>query len=175
MMNDETVAAAGCAECKGRASLAAPANSSGAPGVDRRAFIARSGLSAAAVLLATACGGAAATGPNVNGPITGVTVNVAAYPALASVGGIARLNSGDGTPIAVVRTGTAAFEAFSLICPHFGCTVGITGSHVGAAFQCPCHGAMFSSTGTWVGGQRTTGLRSLTTAYDATTNTVTIG
>lgn len=166
----------GCPECQPRAALATRTYAVDAHSVDRRTFVAQSAFVAAAALLATACGGAAdSTGPNVDGPITGMTLNVANYPALASVGGIARVNAGNGTPLAIVRTSTTTFAAFSLICPHMGCTVGITGSTSGAAFQCPCHGAMFSSTGAWVGGQRTSGLRSVAIAYDATANTLTIG
>jgi Rieske Fe-S protein len=96
-------------------------------------------------------------------------VQVSDYAALSNVGGIARVDNG-GTPVAAVRTGASTFAAFSLICPHFGCTVGINGS----AFRCPCHGAQFASTGTWIGGQRTTNLTSLGTSYDATTGILTI-
>jgi Rieske Fe-S protein len=88
---------------------------------------------------------------------------------LANVGGIARVDSG-GSPVAAVRTGASTFAAFSLICPHFGCTVGINGS----AFLCPCHGARFGSSGAWTGGQRTSNLSSLGASYDATTDVLTI-
>ncbi|HCU11623.1 MAG TPA: hypothetical protein DGB72_05820 [Gemmatimonadetes bacterium] len=102
-------------------------------------------------------------------PAVSFSVLVSNYPALANVGGIAQIDSG-GAPIAAVRTGASTFAAFSLICPHFGCTVGINGS----AFRCPCHGAQFASTGTWIGGQRTTNLAAYGTSYDATTGELTI-
>ena len=137
-------------------------------GTSRREFITTSAASAVAAMLLAACGGASgATGVN-TGPVT-LTVDVSKYPALASIGGIARVDNGD-PPIAAVRTGTDTFSAFSLICPHFGCTVGITGS----AFQCPCHGAQFASTGAWIGGQPTTNLGAYSTSYDATTGVLTI-
>ena len=137
-------------------------------GTSRREFIAASAASAVAALLVTACGGASgATGVD-TGPVQ-LSVQVSSYPELANVGGIARVDNG-GTPVAAVRTGASAFAAFSLICPHFGCTVGINGS----SFLCPCHGAQFASSGTWIGGQRTSNLTSLTTSYNATTGVLTI-
>ncbi len=150
------VNARGCAHCAEKA------------GTSRREFITASAASAVAALLVAACGGATgATG--VTGPGGSLSVQISKFPALANVGGIARVDTG-GSPVAVVRTGASTFAALSLICPHFGCTVGIYGS----SFQCPCHGAQFASTGTWIGGQRTTNLGSYTTSYDATTGVLTI-
>jgi Rieske Fe-S protein len=119
-------------------------------------------------MLVAACGGTADSTAPVIGPVS-LNVQVSNYPALANVGGIARVDNG-GTPVAAVRTGDTTFAAFSLICPHFGCTVGINGS----SFLCPCHGARFASTGTWIGGQHTTNLTSLATTYDATSGVLTI-
>jgi Rieske Fe-S protein len=134
----------------------------------RREFLTVSAASAMAALLASACGGAGDATTTVTGPVS-LQVQVSNYPALANVGGIAEVDSGR-FPIGVVRTSADTFAAFSLICPHRGCTVGI----VGSGFRCPCHGAQFSSTGAWTGGQRTTSLTSLTTSYDATTGTLSI-
>jgi cytochrome b6-f complex iron-sulfur subunit len=150
----------GCAHC-GQSSA-----------TSRRDFLATSVTSAVAAVLLAACGGspdATGVGPGGStGPVS-LSVPVSAYPALANVGGIARVDSG-GTPVAAVRTGADAFAAFSLICPHFGCTVGINGS----SFLCPCHGARFTSSGTWSGGQRTTNLTALTTSYDSVAGVLTI-
>ncbi|HEY1951259.1 MAG TPA: Rieske 2Fe-2S domain-containing protein [Gemmatimonadaceae bacterium] len=137
-------------------------------GTSRREFLAAATASAVTAVLLTACGGNPSGGTTLTGPVS-LTVQVSSYPALANVGGIARVDSG-GTPIALVRTGAAAFAAFSLICPHFGCTVNINGS----AFLCPCHGARFASTGTWIGGQRTSNLSSLNATYDSAAGTVTV-
>lgn len=146
----------GCAHCAGQS------------GTSRREFIAASAASAVAALLVTACGGASDTTGVNTGPVS-LSVQVSNYSALASVGGIAEVDRG-GTPVAAVRTGANSFAAFSLICPHNGCTVGITGS----SFVCPCHGARFASSGVWTGGQRTSNLFSLATSYDATTGVLTI-
>jgi len=140
-------------------------------GKTRREFLAASAATAVAAMLVSACGGgggSGATAITITGPV-GLSVQVSNYPALANVGGIARVDNG-GTPVAAVRTGTNTFDAFSLICPHNGCTVGISGS----SFACPCHGARFASTGTWTGGQRTSNLTSLGTSFDATTGILTI-
>src|SRR6476469_2034349 len=128
----------------------------------RREFLTTAAASAVTAALVTACGGGAGDTATLTGPVT-LSVQVSGYAALANVGGIARVDRG-GTPVAAVRTGADTFAAFSLICPHFGCTVGINGS----AFLCPCHGARFASTGVWTGGQRTSNLRALTTSYDST-------
>ena len=156
LVEDVEIDGAGCPHCGEKAATS------------RREFIVTSAASAIAAVLVAACGGGGAGATTVTGPVT-LSVDVSKYPALASIGGIARVDNG-GTPVAAVRTGASTFAAFSLICPHFGCTVGINGS----AFRCPCHGAQFASTGTWIGGQRTTNLTSFATSYDATTNVLTI-
>ncbi len=131
----------------------------------RRDFVAGSTLMAVSALLAGCGSGSDTTGPkNVS-----LSVSVADYAALASVGGMARL-SGTSTPIAVVRTATSSFRAFSLVCPHESSTVGINGS----GFLCPNHGATFNSSGTWTGGQKTTNLFEFSVNYNATAGTLTI-
>ncbi len=162
-----------CEECKARA-----ANVSESGALDRREFVTRSALAAIGALLVSACGGGSdSTAPtgNIGGGTSGgasgsLSVQVSSFPALATVGGIARVDGGQGTPVAAVRTSSTTFAAFSLVCPHFGCTVGITGT----SFQCPCHGARFSSSGQWTGGQPTGNLTSLNASYDATSGTLTI-
>ena len=144
----------GCAHCAQKA------------GTSRREFIVTSTASAVAALLVAACG-SNPTGTN-TGPVS-LSVQISNYPQLASVGGIAEVDNG-GTPVAAVRTGASTFAAFSLICPHYGCTVGINGS----SFLCPCHGAQFASTGRWIGGQPTNNLTSLNSSYNATTGVLTI-
>ena len=134
--------------------------------IGRRTFLAQSALLAAATALA-ACGASDATAPELTGQ---ATIKVTDYPALSSVGGIAMVTI-QGSPLAIVRTGTSTYVALSRICPHAGSTVNQSGS----GFLCPNHGAQFSANGTWVGGQRTSNLRTYATAYDATSGTLTIG
>lgn len=144
------------------------AHCGGQSGTSRRDFLTTSAASAVAAVLVAACGGPSGTTGIPTGPVS-LSVQVSSYAALANVGGIARVDSG-GFPVAAVRTGADTFAAFSLICPHFGCTVGITGT----SFACPCHGARFTSTGTWSGGQRTSNLTALTTSYDSVTGILTV-
>lgn len=150
-----------CGQCSGRALPGAGGE------IGRRTFLAQSALLAAAAALA-ACGAAAdATAPDLTGQ---ASIKVTDYPTLSSVGGIALVTI-QGSPLAIVRTGTSTYVALSRICPHAGSTVNQSGS----GFLCPNHGAQFSANGTWVGGQRTSNLRSYATSYDAASSTLTIG
>ena len=76
-----------------------------------------------------------------------------------------------GSPFAVVRTASTTFVALSRVCPHQGNIVNQDGN----AFLCPGHGARFSANGTWIGGERTSSLRSYPTTYDAAAGTITVG
>ena len=145
----------------------------------RRDFLGLAALSALA-LLEAACGNGqigpadAITGLVTGGSTTtsngGLLVTLSKYTSLANTGGIARVDGGNGRPVALVRTGASSFTAFSLVCPHQGYTVTVQGS----AFYCPAHGARFSSAGANNGGQRTGNLTSLPVSYDAVAGTVTI-
>lgn len=144
----------------------------------RREFLGAAALTALA-LLATACGDGqiGGVGPadddddNGNGaPAGSLVVIVASFPALANVGGVARVDGGTGKPVALVRTGASTFTAFSLVCPHQGTTVDMSGG----GFLCPNHGARFASTGKWQGGQVTGDLTTLVSSFNATAGTVTV-
>jgi cytochrome b6-f complex iron-sulfur subunit len=136
----------------------------------RREFLGAAALTALA-LLEAACGDGqiGGTGP---GSTSGGTlvVTLSQYAALAAVGGVARVDGGNGSPVALVRTGPASFVALSLVCTHEGTTVNINGS----GFLCPNHGARFSGTGQWLGGQVTSSLKTIATTYNAATGQVAI-
>jgi Rieske Fe-S protein len=136
--------------------------------IDRRKFLALGAYAAAAAALAAcaAGGGTDATSPG----SVGATVKISDYATLASVGGVA-VTTLNGTPIAIVRTGTSTFITLSRICPHQGSTI----NQISTGFRCPNHLAQFDTTGNWVGGQRTSNMRSYSTSYDATAGTLTIG
>ena len=137
-----------------------------ADGIGRRTFLAQGALLAAAALLAS-CVGEIATAPTT---ISSTTLRVSDYPALAAVGGIAMVTI-SGSPLAVVRTASSTFVALSRVCPHQGNIVNQDGN----AFLCPGHGARFAANGTWIGGERTSSLRSYPTTYDAAAGTITVG
>lgn len=139
--------------------------------MDRRTFL--SATAAASVALAlTACGDGQIGG--VLGPTGGIpggtlSVRLADFPALATVGGVARVPT-TGAPIAVYRSADATYQAFSMSCPHSGTTVNITAT----GFLCPNHDARFAKDGTWLGGRSTSAMVSIPTTYDPVTGTLTI-
>jgi len=130
--------------------------------MDRRDFLSQS----ARLGVLTALAGACTDGGSISGLGQDVVVDLAAYPALAEVGGVARISGV--RALALVNMGSGSFAAFSLSCPHQGTTVQWTGS----AFVCPNHGARFAGDGHWTGGERTSNLREYVTEYDATAGTV---
>lgn len=142
-------------------------------GCDRRAFLGRATLAAAGALLTSACGDGriGATPSDPGGGSDALVVSVASFPALAAIGGAARVDGGSPRPVALVRTAADAFLALSLSCPHQGTRVIVTGS----GFRCPNHGATFDREGDWVGGQVTTRMRVLPSVYDPAAGTVTVG
>jgi Rieske Fe-S protein len=151
--------------------LETPDDTAGCPGcrhLDRRTFLAESTLAAVATLLA-ACGVGGSTGPGSGLPLT---VKVSDYPVLATVGGMARVDTGSGIPVAAVRATETSFAAFSLICPHQGFLVNING---GTSFLCSGHGARFNAAGQWTGGQPTGNLTSLSASFDQVAGTLVIG
>jgi cytochrome b6-f complex iron-sulfur subunit len=121
------------------------------------------------VAMLAACASGLPTGPGVS-PFA---VKLSDYPALSVVGGIAVVDNGSrsGTPIALTRTSATSFVALSLECPHRGVTVRISGS----GFFCSGHGATFAGTGSWTGGQHTSGLATYPSRFDETTGTIDIG
>ena len=143
---------------------------SGGTDAGRREFLTRAGLAAISGLLLDSCGALVDLftpgTTRLPGPLA---VNVADYPALATVGGIALLRNVP-APMAAVRASTTNFLVFSRTCPHQGTTIGLSGS----GFRCPNHGAQFDSNGNNTGGFRAGALSRYTTAYDATTGILTI-
>lgn len=135
--------------------------------VDRRTFLTAAMIAGAGALL-EACGGGASffTGPS-GGPLT---VKLSDFPVLASIGGVARVDNGNGAPTALVRTGTSSFRGLTMICTHQGATIDVV---AGTSFHCPNHGALFNSAGANTGGQATSNLAVYTATFDGV-NTVTI-
>jgi Rieske Fe-S protein len=141
--------------------------------IGRRAFVSQATLVAAAALLAEACGTGvwepvAPNGSTPTPPSGGLTLTVSAYPALATVGGIANVSSAAGMPLAIARTAADRFVAIALRCTHQGTTVNISGS----GFLCPNHGARYAMDGTWIGGQPTTSLKTFPVTFTAATGTL---
>jgi nitrite reductase/ring-hydroxylating ferredoxin subunit len=142
-------------------------------GPTRREFLAQSTLAAIALVL-TACGDGEIGGVAGPPPVVddAFTIRLADFPALAQVGGIARVDGGRGTPIALSRLGPSTFAALAMVCTHAGYEPILITS---GAFRCPNHGARFAADGSWTGGQSAADLFSFPTAYDAAAGTVRIG
>ena len=137
-------------------------------GIDRREFIAQSGMTALAAAL-VACG--VSNTPTAPSSLSQqITVTLSDHPTLANVNGVAFVDAG-GNPLAIVRTGTSTFVALSRICPHAGSVV----NSANFGFLCPGHGAQFDFSGHNIGGQRTSNLTSYPTQFDAATGTLTVG
>jgi Rieske Fe-S protein len=143
--------------------------------VSRRDFVSQATLAAVAMAL-SGCGGGGSGGttapPVVQRPpviSTPLVITLANFPALATVGGVARVSSQP--PLALARTSTG-LVGFSLECTHAGTTVDLRQN---STFKCPNHGAEFAFDGTWTGGeQQTSSLFRVTVTPDATGATVAI-
>lgn len=83
-----------------------------------------------------------------------LSVQLNKIEALAQVGGAIRIGIIKGNPVAISRTGTSSYIAFSLRCPHQG--VPVTKTDVG--WQCEAHGSEFEADGDLVLGPATTRL-----------------
>jgi cytochrome b6-f complex iron-sulfur subunit len=135
--------------------------------ISRRTFLAQSALVAAAAALAACAVGPDTTAPSIP---AGTKLTVSDYPALGANNGVALVTL-SGAPLAIVRLSATSYVALSRVCPHQG---GIVNT-ISSGFLCPNHGAQFTLSGQWVGGQRTSSLHSYTTSFDAATGVLTIG
>ncbi len=99
-----------------------------------------------------------------------LTIKLASFPALAAVGGLARVDGNTTIPIGVARTGASAYTAYGLACPHQQAIIDPTGNR----WHCPAHGAQFAADGTLLQGPAQTGLTLLTTTLDPAAGTLRI-
>ncbi len=83
-----------------------------------------------------------------------LSVDLKSVPALSKVGAAVRIGSIRGTPVAISRTGTSKYIAFSLRCPHQGVTV----TRNESGWVCSAHLSEFEADGDLVLGPATTGL-----------------
>ncbi len=140
-----------------------------AGGLNRRKFIERSTLAAIGALLAGCTqpiGGPLAPSAPSGGPYT---VKVTDYPALANVGGVARVSVGGGA-IGVGRVSATDFAAYGLACTHQGTQVQVNGD----GWYCPNHGAEYNTAGKVIRGPAVAPLVSVPVSFDSTTNVLTV-
>ncbi|MEO5817928.1 MAG: Rieske 2Fe-2S domain-containing protein [Gemmatimonadaceae bacterium] len=154
-MSDE-LPAAGCERC-----------------VSRRDFLGRVALVAGAII-AAGCGVAGDVAGVGSGPLPGgsVTIKLADYAGLATIGQPVEVRSASGGSlgVAAVRTGAGSFIALGMACTHEGTKVNIQGQ----IFDCPNHGARFSSNGNVTNGPATRALAQRTVVFDPTAQTLSI-
>jgi len=94
-------------------------------------------------------------GPGNGNPIPdGLTIDLTSqeFSALQTVGGYTYKSN-----VIIIRSGENQYMAFSSICTHEGCTV--TYSHAGSNLPCPCHGSVFSNSGSVLQGPATAALK----------------
>jgi cytochrome b6-f complex iron-sulfur subunit len=141
--------------------------------VSRREFLGRVALVAGAII-ATGCGAASDLTAVSTGPLPGgsITVKLSDYAGLATIGQPVEIRtvSGSLAGVAAVRTGATSFVALGMACTHEGTKVNIQGQ----IFDCPNHGARFSSTGAVTNGPASRALASRTVVYDATAGTLVV-
>ena len=138
--------------------------------MNRRQFLA-STVAGAAGLVVAGCGDgdlSGVVGPIVPLPTGPATITVGDHPGLATPGAIVMVLGS----IGVKRTGPDTFEAFSLLCTHQGCLVGITSN---TQLDCPCHFSRFDGSGAVLRGPATDPLPRYATSYNASTDILTIG
>jgi cytochrome b6-f complex iron-sulfur subunit len=62
--------------------------------------------------------------------------------------------------VIIINTGGGSYSALSSICTHQGCTVGYNSG--AGNIQCPCHGSVYSTSGTVINGPAPRALKSYT-------------
>jgi Rieske Fe-S protein len=148
--------------------------------LNRRDFLARSALAAAALVAAEACGDGqigppivrASGGGDPNIPLGGpVVVVLSEKPALANIGTVVDI----GKQRALVRTSATTFLGLSRICTHQQCDTDVHNNR----FECPCHGSVFAADGSVISGPNiaappNTPLRQLPVTVDLQAGTVTV-
>jgi len=137
--------------------------------LNRRQFLAKSALAAAALAAIEGCGDGEIGAP----PVAlgqGVTVNLGDFPALASTGVLVDI----GHERAVIRTGTSSFLGLSRICTHQQCEAFVRNNRI----ECDCHGSIFSNTGDVIRGPSTgesiRPLDKLNVQFNASANTLVV-
>jgi len=107
---------------------------------NRRAFLG-AGTAGASVLALAACSGGAEEQEQ---PRRWVSITLDEPLEV----GEARSVSHQDQQLLLHRPSEAEVLAFSAVCPHQGCTVGVEDEY----FECPCHGSRFELTGQWQAG-----------------------
>ncbi|HOW09795.1 MAG TPA: Rieske (2Fe-2S) protein [Bacteroidales bacterium] len=106
------------------------------------------------------------TGGNGNGNKLTLDLTDAKYAALNNSGGFVNVQG------IIVANTTAGYVALDNTCTHQGC--GIAYSAASNNFPCPCHGSVFSTTGSVINGPATVALKSYSVSKSGNTLTITL-
>ena len=139
--------------------------------LNRRDFLAKSALAAAAAALVSGCGNGdfgppLPAHPGGGRPSGAVTIKVSSFPGLQTVGTLVAV----AVERAAMRTGPSSFAAISTICTHQGCDADVVNDIV----ICSCHDSRFDKTGAVIKGPAERPLDQLQTSYNAQTDELTI-
>jgi cytochrome b6-f complex iron-sulfur subunit len=140
--------------------------------LSRREFLATA-ATAAGLAVVAGCGDGVISNPTLQIalPAGPVTITVANFPGLATVGVLVKIPQ---TEVAVKRVDATTFKAISMVCTHQQCIVNTNGQ----TFECPCHFSRFNNEGAVVNGPNTGGsisaLALINTSYDPATDQLTI-
>jgi cytochrome b6-f complex iron-sulfur subunit len=74
--------------------------------------------------------------------------------------------------ILIINIGGGKYSAISSVCTHQGCTVGYNSG--AGNVQCPCHGSVFSTSGSVINGPAATSLKSYQTSVTGNILTITL-
>jgi cytochrome b6-f complex iron-sulfur subunit len=143
----------------------------------RRQFVQRTGTAAVAAAVAACGGGDGATGPGGGGngggncnPAPGdVTIPLPAVGQTVNISGVGLGCQG----VAVTRQSDTSVVAVSRQCTHQQCTVGLPPGP-GQNMTCPCHGSVFTTSGSVVNGPATASLRSYASRIEGSNVVVTV-
>jgi cytochrome b6-f complex iron-sulfur subunit len=107
------------------------------------------------------------TGPVGNGNTINLDLTQPANAALTNTGGSLIVQN-----IIVINTGGGNYSALSSICTHQGCTVGYNSGS--GNIQCPCHGSVYTTSGTVVSGPAPSALASYPASLAGNILTITL-
>ena len=107
------------------------------------------------------------TGGNGGGGKT-ITIDLtnATYAALNNVGGSVVVQE------IIVANTASGYVALNSVCTHQGCTIGYNSTLNN--FPCPCHGSVYSATGSVVNGPATVAVKSYAVSKSGNTLTITL-
>jgi Rieske Fe-S protein len=97
-------------------------------------------------------------------------VHVDDFPALKTVGGVARVDGGSGPAVGVGRIADGEFIAYGLACPHQQYNI----EPFGNGWRCPAHDSRFTARGALARGPAVSGLVTLFVSYDRKAGTLAI-